>query len=148
MYFDVSRGELNGIFAHLYKKHSSNYDTIVKVNGTDATYNSINRNPIGTVMPNTSFYFCSTGNNYNVYLLKHYVHVVRYSIKHNNCDIRWLSQWKFQGSIDGVKWKTLSEVNDCDDECKKEEIHSYPAKEGMELLLIKPVLIERGSFTQ
>ena len=26
---------------------------------------------------------------------------------------------------------TLSEVNDCDDECKLESIHSYPSKEGI-----------------
>ena len=44
---------------------------------------------------------------------------------------RVLSQWKLQGSWNGSDWKTLSEVNDCDDECKTESIHSLPSKEGI-----------------
>ena len=131
MHFDVSRGKLNGIFCFLYKKYSSDYRNIVKVNGTGETYIKNVRDSIGTVIPDTNLYFVSTGNNYNVYLLKHYVHIVHYSIKQNLHTARILTQWKLQGSLDGSKWKTLSEVNDCDEECKTESIHSYPSREGI-----------------
>ena len=130
-YFDVSRGKLNGIFNYLYSKYSSNYDDYVKVNGTSTSYNNKNFNPIGSIIPNTNLYFVGHGNDYNVYLKKHYIHVVHYSIKHNTASIRMLSQWKLQGSIDEGEWVTLSEVNDCDENCKKEVIHSYPSKEGI-----------------
>ena len=131
VYFDVSRGKLNGIFSYLYKKYSANYEDYVKVNGTGADFNNVNRNPIGTVIPNSGFYFVGHDNDYNVYLLKHYVHIVHYSIKQNTGSIRLLSQWKLQGSIDEGEWETLNEVNDCDENCKNESVHSYPSKEGI-----------------
>ena len=130
-YFDVSRGKLKGAFIYLYTKYSSNYNDYVKVNGTGASYNPEHYDPIGTIMPNTKLYFVGHGYDYNVYLLKHYVHIVHYSIKHNNGQNRMLTQWKLQGSIDEGEWVTLSEVNDCAQNCQKEEIHSYPSKEGI-----------------
>ena len=131
MYLDVSRGKLNGIFTYLYKIHSSDYSNIVKVNGTAVSYDDTNWDPMGTVKPNTHLYFVGQGRDYNVYLLKHYVHIVHYSIKHSSNQARVITQWKLQGSIDEGKWVTLSEVNDCDENCKNESIHSYPAKEGI-----------------
>ena len=131
MYFDVSRGKLNGIFSFLYKKYSSDFENIVNVNGTNVENDNNKYIPIGSVIPSSGSYFVSFGDDYNVYLLKHYVHTVHYSIRHNNAQTRWLSQWKLQGSIDGNEWETLSEVNDCDEKCKKEAIHSYPSKEGI-----------------
>ena len=73
MYFDVSKGNLNGVFSYLYKMHSSNYEKIVKVNGTGETFIDGVRDPIGTVIPNSKLYFVGHGNDYNVYLLKHYI---------------------------------------------------------------------------
>lgn len=129
MYFDVSRGKLNGVFKYLYKKYSAEYSNIVIANGSDAHHNN-ERDPMGTLIPDSKLYFVSCKNDYNVYLLKHYVHIVHYSIKHHNTAIRMLSKWKLQGSIDGSAWKSLSEVNECDENCKNESIHSYSSKEG------------------
>ena len=129
MYFDVSGGKLNGVFAYLYSKYSSNYNEIVNVTGS-LLYSSV-FNPMAAVIPNSNSYFVSYGNDFLVNLTKHYVHVVYYSIKQNLLPRRILTQWKFQGSLDGSDWKTLSEVNDCDEECKNEEIHSFPSKEGV-----------------
>ena len=66
MYFDVSRGKLNGIFAYLYKKHSSDFENYVKVNGTGASSNNIDLNPLNTLIPGSQLYFVGRGNDYNV----------------------------------------------------------------------------------
>ena len=130
MYFDVSRGKLNGVFAYLYSKYSSSFSEIVKVTGSNIEPSS-SFDPIGSVIPDSSKYFVDLGNYFYVNLTQHYVHIVQYSIKQNTDSRRVLTQWRFQGSLDGSSWKTLSEVEDCDDECKNEVIHSLPSKEGV-----------------
>ena len=130
MYFDVSRGNMNGIFTYLYKTYSSDYTNIVKANGTGATSGN-KKDPMAPVMRNVDLYFVGNGSDFNVYLLKHYVHVVHYSIMHSSSSERVITQWKLLGSIDEGEWVTLSEVNDCDENCTNESIHSYPAKEGV-----------------
>ena len=131
MYFDVSRGKLNGVFNYLSKKYSSNYENIAKVSGTNVLVNSVNYNPIGSITHDSTFYFVGLGYVFNVSLMNHYVHILHYSINQNTNPPRKINQWKLQGSLDGGEWETLSEVHDCNEKCSNESIHSYPAKEGV-----------------